>query len=340
MNLLIRADASIEMGTGHVMRCLALAQAWQDAGGTATFATTEITGAMRKRLLDEGCQLIDLSCASGSTDDAKKLSAFAQEYRTDWVVVDGYQFKDEYQRAIKDAGCKLLFLDDYGHAEHYYADLVLNQNLNANANLYSAREPYSRLLLGTKYCLLRREFAKWREWKRDIPPVVRNVLVTMGGSDPNNFSLRILHALAQVRVDRVRVKLVVGGSNPHRASLAECARTISDCVELLDDIHNMSDLMVWADAVVGGAGTASWEICALGLPALLIPVAENQMATAAELGHRGAAHVLSAESRMSEIANAIRDLILNPGEREKKSQIARSLVDGEGSRRVVAALSC
>ncbi|MGH9495154.1 MAG: PseG/SpsG family protein, partial [Candidatus Sulfotelmatobacter sp.] len=194
--LLVRADASVAIGTGHVMRCLALAQAWQDAGGQAVFASAKITDALRKRLAAESCDVAAISSPGGSFEDAAQTVALARENKCDWVVVDGYAFGPQYQQVLKAAGLKTLFVDDHGHAPPYSADVVLNQNLTATRELYSDREGQTRLLLGTRYCLLRREFADWREWQREISPVCRRLLVVMGGSDPENVTARVLEVLA------------------------------------------------------------------------------------------------------------------------------------------------
>ncbi len=129
--LLIRADASPDIGTGHVMRCMALAQAWQDAGGRALFAATSITPAIKNRLSLEWCELVAVSATAGSLQDAQETIGIAKSCGAEWIVVDGYHFGQEYQRDLKSAGRKVLFLDDYGHAQTYSADFVLNQNLSA-----------------------------------------------------------------------------------------------------------------------------------------------------------------------------------------------------------------
>lgn len=340
MNLLIRADASIAMGTGHVMRCLALAQAWQDAGGVVTFAAAEITAAMRTRLLAEGCQVVDLSCAAGSADDAKQTSALAQEHRADWIVVDGYQFKSEYQRLIKDAGCKLLFLDDCGHCDHYSADLVVNQNLNANENFYSAREPYTRLLLGTRYCLLRREFSAWREWKREIAPIARRVLVTMGGSDPENLTACAISAVNIGRIDGVETAVVVGGSNPHFVELQMMASHFNLPLQIHRDASNIAELMCWADLAISASGSTCWELAFLGVPALLLDVAANQTSLAQQLHKQTCAvHVGNSHVSPRALADALRSLAGSPELRKALSIRARRLIDGGGAKRVVSALS-
>lgn len=339
MNLLFRADASIAMGTGHVMRCLALAQAFQDAGGVATFAAAEITVGMRNRLLAEGCHIVDLSCAAGTADDAKKTSALAAELYAAWIVVDGYQFKSEYQRAVKDSGSKLLFFDDYGHCDHYSADLVLNQNLDASENLYAAREPYTRLLLGTKYCLLRREFRAWREWKREIAPVARKVLITMGGSDPENVTDRVMKALQIASIERAEAAILVGGSNPHFSELQRVASQFDFPLKLHRDASNIAELMSWADVAVSAAGSTCWELAFLGLPALLLDLAENQFLLAQQLHKRNCAiHIGNSHVLPEELAHALQSLAGLQGLRQTLSLRSRRLVDGEGAKRVASVL--
>lgn len=321
------------------MRCLALAQAWQDAGGRATFATAEMTTTMRQRLLTEGCPIIDLSCTAGTPDDAKQTSALAQRQDAAWIVVDGYQFNSDYQRAIKDNGCKLLFCDDYGHCDRYSADLVLNQNLGASENLYASRESYTRLLLGTKYCLLRREFAAWREWKREIAPVARRVLVTMGGSDPQNVTARAIEALQIANIKGIEASVLVGGSNPHYPELQMSASHSQFPLRLLRDASNIAELICWADLAVSGAGSTCWELAFLGLPALLLDLAENQTEVAQQLHKRNCAlHVGNSHVLPEELAQALRSVVGSQECRERLSVKSRCLVDGEGAARVASVL--
>ena len=154
--LLIRADAGAAMGTGHVMRCLALAQAWQDAGDQAVFVSSSLPPALDSRLRDEQIGVHPLSAAVGTAADARATADRARALGARWIVVDGYQFGADYQRALKDASFRLLVIDDYGHAGHYCAELVLNQNLDAPESLYRSRGPSTQLLLGCRYALLRR----------------------------------------------------------------------------------------------------------------------------------------------------------------------------------------
>ncbi len=217
-------------------------------------------------------------CYSGQSEDAQQVIEIAQAQDTGYVTIDGYHFGAEYQKWLKAAGLRLLVLDDNGHADHYYADVVLNQNIHASDALYPNREPYTQLLLGTRYALLRREFWRWRDWQREIPDVARKVLVTMGGSDPDNVTLKILHALEQVELNGLEVTVVVGGNNPHYDALQAAAQRSQHAVRLEHNVTDMPALMAWADVAVSAGGSTCWELAFLGLPSVVVVLADNQRA--------------------------------------------------------------
>lgn len=181
-HLIIRTDANLTIGTGHFMRCLAVAQIWRNNGGKTNFVMSNSSLEIEKRIKEEKLILDSISSEPGSRDDALTTAQIAQNNNSSWVVIDGYQFKGEYQKIIKNAGLNILFIDDYGHSEHYYADIVLNQNLYADEKIYNNKESYTKLLLGTKYTLLREEFKNWKYWIRKIPKLALKLLITLSGS--------------------------------------------------------------------------------------------------------------------------------------------------------------
>ncbi|MGB3996558.1 MAG: UDP-2,4-diacetamido-2,4,6-trideoxy-beta-L-altropyranose hydrolase, partial [Acetomicrobium sp.] len=145
--LLVRVDSGINMGSGHVMRCLALAQAWQDGGGDVVFVLATESLNAEARLTAEGFEVVYINAKPGSAEDARLTTKLAHKFGASWVVVDGYHFGGDYQKIIKEAGLNLLFIDDYGHADYYPADIVLNQNIHADEDLYRNRASYTKLLL-------------------------------------------------------------------------------------------------------------------------------------------------------------------------------------------------
>jgi len=330
--LLIRADTGKHIGTGHVMRCLALAQAWQDRGGHAIFAMATEVPALEARLRSEGMEIVHLSTKPGSVDDARQTADLAQHREAVWIIVDGYHFDAEYQRIIKDAGLHLLFIDDYGHAAYYRADIVLNQNIHAHEGLYLNRAPYTQLLLGTRYVLLRREFLKWRGWERKIPKVARKVLITMGGVDSENVTLKVIGALEQVHIDELEAVVVVGGGNPHSEALESAIRNLRVSIRLERNVKNMPELMTWADLAISGGGTTCWELAFMGVPNLIVILAENQRPIAEGLDRAGVAVNSGWYTDLSsaEITRTLTHLLVEEKQRARMSQRARELVDGKG----------
>ncbi len=332
--LFIRADADSQMGTGHVMRCLAIAQAWLHQGGSVVFLMRPPGQGIRGRVEQEQARILEISSDAGSAEDAQEASRLVLENHGEWLVVDGYQFGAEYQELLKASGLKVLFLDDCGVASHYSADLVLNQNLHASEALYQNRAPETELLLGARYALLRREFLSWRNWQREIANKARRVLVTLGGSDPDNVTERVIEALKLAGQD-LEVTILVGVSNPRHADLKKAAVGLAR-TSLVENAGNMAELMAAADLAVAGAGSTCWELCFLGLPALLIDLAENQRPVSQELDRRGVAVDLgnSADVSPRKIADELVSLIGSSERRATMCERGRSLIDGGGAARV------
>lgn len=326
------------MGTGHVMRCLALAQAWQDKGGHTTLAATTLPPSLGQRLASEGLTLVMLTAEPGSLDDAQQTVEHARALDAPWVVVDGYQFGADYQRALKDANLRVLFMDDYGHAGTYCADIVLNQNSYAHEGFYTQRASHTKLLLGPQYVLLRREFWPWRGWRRETPEVARKVLVTMGGADPDNVTLRVIEALQQIDAPNLEVTIVIGGSNPHYARIETDARAVRHQIRVEQNISDMPALMAWADVAVSAGGSTCYELAFMGIPALIVVLAENQQMGAAALAKAGTGQNLGwyNEVGSSAITSALMRLLTEPEFRAAMSRCGSSLVDSYGSTRIVA----
>ena len=338
--LLLRADASTAIGAGHVMRCLALAQAWQEAGGAACFAAVELPDGLAARLAAERIALRRLHAAPGSRADAEQTAALARELGATWVVEDGYPFDADYQRNIKDAGLRLVAIDDYGHAGRYVADLVLNQNIYAAESLYPNRAPDTRLLLGTRYALLRREFSPWQAWQRTIAPIGRKILVTLGGSDPGNVTATVLEALLGVDLADLETIVVVGAGNPHLATL-EARLQGRPGFQLQYHVSDMPALMAWADIAISASGSTCWELAFLGLPSLLVVLADNQAPIADRLDACGAAINLGWHASLTSgaIAGAVTQLASAPERRAHLAGQMRALVDGRGATRVLRAMT-
>jgi len=336
--ILIRADASAEIGTGHVMRCLALAQAWQDGGGEATFVMARCTTSVRSRLINENCRVLSIDADPGSFCDASCTNRFIESHTPDWVVLDGYRFDAEYESALRNTGYHLICVDDSGHLEHPRADLVLNQNVTARENFRSRVRAEQKMLSGTQFCLLRREFLRWRAWRREIPLVGSRILVSLGGSTPVAMGEKVMEAVDRIELPGLHAVFVIGGSTPDPAAMERVAAMSRGKISIRKDVSNMAMLMSESDVAVSAAGSTCWELCLLGLPSVLIDVAENQIPVAVELQRRQCAlYAGSAEEVSTEhLANTIAALLKSQDERRLLSQRCRELVDGHGAERVIA----
>jgi UDP-2,4-diacetamido-2,4,6-trideoxy-beta-L-altropyranose hydrolase len=339
-NLCIRADADSRMGTGHLLRCLALAQAWNESGGHTIVLTACQSPEVHERLTAEGIHLELLSAVASGERDAEETLGLARRLEARWVVLDGYHFTADFQRRVRRDGVRLLAIDDDRHASHYAADLVLNPNPHATEQLYRAREPYTQLLLGTRFALLRREFLRWRGWTREVPDTARKVLITLGGSDPHGVSLKAIEALHRVEIPGLEVILVIGPASPHSAELAALARSAATSIQIQRDVKDMAELMAWADIAVAAGGTTTWERAMLGLPSLVIILAENQRQPAEASDRMGIAWNLGWHGCLdaARLSDALRRLIHDRPAREAMSRQGPRWIDGLGASRVVAVM--
>jgi UDP-2,4-diacetamido-2,4,6-trideoxy-beta-L-altropyranose hydrolase len=336
--LLIRADANTRVGIGHVMRCLSLAQAWQDAGGHAIFVMSPELPGLEATLKSDGMEVVHLLAPSGETDDAIETANLARQADAAWVVLDGYHFNSEYQRIMNDSGLRLLLVDDTGNHDHYYARIVLNQNLHAREGLYRHKESYTQLLLGTRYALLRREFLKWREERREIPEVAHRLLITLGGGEQNEVILKVIHALRQVK--GLEALVLLGGRDPDSRKLESHVDGALSTFRIVNDLASMPERMAWADMALSAGGSTCWELAFMGLPSLVLVLAENQRPVAESLESRGVALNLGWHTLLSEfdLVAALSGLIQDYTRRRQMSERGRQLVDGQGAARVVSIL--
>src|SRR5260370_1637027 len=287
-HLVIRADASRNIGSGHLMRCLALAQGWQSDGCNAKFLSYTESGSLREQIEAAGINFLALEKPHPHPADLQTMSSLLRGQSFSHVALDGYNFDPIYQEAIQASGCRTLVIDDYAHQPAYRTDILLNQNLGANTLTYHCN-PETVLLLGPTYALLRPEFMMWRGWHREIPAVARKILITMGGSDPDNVTLKVMQALQQVDIDSLDALGIVGANTPHYQQVEAGARCLPDkvntdrlSIKLVRNPASMPALLAWSDLAVSGGGSTCWEMAFMGLPSILLILADNQRIVAAE----------------------------------------------------------
>ncbi len=335
--LLIRADASPLIGAGHVMRCLALAQAWRKEGRQAHFVGRVDSDALRQRIQEAGCGFIALGEVSLAVDLPETLTCF-RRLEASWLVLDGYPFDSAYQLGLKQAGVRVLVVDDYHHLAQYHADMVLNQNIGAEAFDYGLG-PQGRTLAGCRYVLLRPEFSNVRLDDMRAKGAHLRLLVTLGGADPENVTAIVLDALALLQPRDFQVRVVVGPANPHVDRLRRQAEGLGDFVEIVLGA-DMPLEMQWADFAITAAGSTCWELMFMGVPLACLVLADNQAGIAQGLQAAQAAVSLGrAEGHDARsLAESLVPFLADPEKRHRLSLRARGMVDGRGASRVVACM--
>jgi UDP-2,4-diacetamido-2,4,6-trideoxy-beta-L-altropyranose hydrolase len=321
------------------MRCLALGQALKAKDCDVTFIAVCESNSLHQRLLKEGFHVIPLEQTYPYPIDWQVTSSVLKTLPGAWVVLDGYHLDTVYQRRINESGHQILLIDDTAHLDYYFADILLNQNINAEDLNYSCA-PNTRQLLGPQYVLLRSEFLAWKNRRRQIAETARRVLVTLGGGDPENVTLQVINALKMINIPDLEVIIVAGVSNPHTEVLKEALFSAPCAMSIAHNVENMPHLMDWADLAVSAGGSTCWEIAFTGLPAITLVLAQNQLEIAKRLEVYGVTLNMGWHTslREADLAFRLKELIYNKAKRFQMSQLGRRLVDGHGSARVAAIL--
>jgi UDP-2,4-diacetamido-2,4,6-trideoxy-beta-L-altropyranose hydrolase len=333
--VLFRCDASARIGTGHVMRCLTLAGTLRSRGWAAA-----IVGHLPPGLVvmarGSGVEVAELP--EGLAIDAEPgfLVDTGLTRRADVIVTDHYQVTADWHRAVARQPVLLMAIDDLAR-QRQEADLLLNQNLGATAERYCGLvPPHCRILVGPRYALLRPEFGEKRSHQQTRSGAVERILVFLSGADEHDVTRRAAEAAL---VAGVPVDVVVGSAYPFGPELERWAGT-RPRVRLHRNTSGMSDLMAAADLAISAPSSASWERCTLGLPTILVTLADNQIEVAALLADTGAAVSLGGHSGVTaeQLEGAVRDACSDPGRLRAMGRAAASITDGKGAQRVADAL--
>ncbi|MBL0059186.1 MAG: UDP-2,4-diacetamido-2,4,6-trideoxy-beta-L-altropyranose hydrolase [Elusimicrobia bacterium] len=279
-----------------------------------------------------------MTVRAGGRSDAVKTADAARRFGARWVVVDGYHFGPGYREILQKSGFRVLWVDDLGSSENCFSDIVVNQNLHAKPNLYPRREARPRLMLGSRYALLRNEFSAFQR-RSARHSTVKRILVSGGGTDPKNITRTVLKALANVPAPRFEIDVLLGGGYRKAWSLAGWARRAGvHRVHVHKNPRNIAFLMSRADLGILAAGSTCLEIARLGLPAILVAQSDNQTNIAHSMHQEGAAWSLGSIASLSvgEIRDRVEWLARSPSVRKRMSLRGKRLVDGKGAKRVVA----
>ena len=313
------------------MRCMALAQAWQEAGGAAALAAAELPLELSPRVTAEGIALSRIHAAPGSLADATETAALAHSLAADWVVIDGDRFGSDFLRTVGAAGLRVLLVDDFANRDSFPADLIVNPNVDDNEDQYRKRGVTAQLAMGPAYVLLRREFREDPP-KSEIRSAGNRILVTFGGSDPENLTPSIARALA--RCSDLEVTAVAGAGY---RNVQELQTLQASNLRVVVNPPNMAELMRNSDQAVIAAGGTLWELLSVGCAVLSYSRNVVQAGVIQALAHRGIV-VDMGETRNFEaekLVTSVKELVDSPTVRERMTSLGHTLVDGRGAARVV-----
>ena len=330
MKIAFRADASVEIGTGHVMRCLTLADILLSHGAMTSFLCRKVPGHLGELIRARGHGLVWLP--ETGTDAENSAAALAPAAPHDWLVVDHYRLGADWERAQRSLAKRILVIDDVADRAHD-CDLLLDSNVQAAGRYDALLSKGCRLLIGPRYALLRPQFAAARGLVRSGQ--VRRLLVFFGGVDAGGVTLKTLAALELLARRDLAVDVVIGQSNPHHAAIAQACGRLPGAV-LHRQVEDMAARMTAADLFLGAAGTSSWERCCLGLPALVLATADNQIDQSTALAQAGAQAYLGPAAGVTpeRLARALAGLIDLPDLLIHMARQGEALVDGRGASRV------
>lgn len=337
MNIAFRVDASQEIGLGHLMRCLTLANALRAEGAACMFLCS--SNPINMLVMDAGHALYELP--EDRLNEAADAEASQQLLDTpiDWLIVDHYGLGSAWETAMRGHAHWLAAIDDLANRRHD-VDLLLDQNeLDGRDHRYDDMLPKnSARLLGPRYALLRPEFSDV-DCDREREGTLQRLLVNFGGTDPANATGLALRALEQLGWFDRRIDVVIGRLHPQaKAIAARCAAQPNWTFHV--QTPHIAGLMKAADLALGAAGTSTWERCAVGLPSVMLSVADNQRPLAAAAAEAGAALWPgdAAHVDAKQLAALLATLDQCPQWLRSMSRAARMLCDGRGTRRVVRAL--
>jgi UDP-2,4-diacetamido-2,4,6-trideoxy-beta-L-altropyranose hydrolase len=360
MKVAFRTDASLKIGTGHVMRCLTLAAALRERSAECVFICRAHPGNLLELIRGKGFVALALPeddphvqpryspdfsfpphaawLGADWQGDADATLALLKRQLPDWLVVDHYSLDARWEKSLRSACRSILVIDDLADRSHD-CDLLLDQNLGRVAADYDSLVPTGcKRLIGAQYALLRPQFAALREYSlaRRTKPELKRLLITMGGVDKDNVTGKVLNVLkASPLPGDCTISIVMGPYAPWLEEVRNLAVLLPWKTEVLVNVADMANLMADSDLAIGAAGATAWERCCVGLPSIVVCLAENQRSGAAALRKSGGAVVLEdGESISRELLGIIVHSMVTAN--LQALQIACSLVaDGLGTCRVI-----
>lgn len=361
LQVTFRVDASIGSGIGHVMRCLTLAEGLQTEGATCRFICREHAGHLAAYIRQRGFEVTLLPLAPQDTalvdpapyaawlgatweeDASQTMAVLASIEKQDWLVVDHYALDSRWEGVVGANVGHVLVIDDLANRLHS-ANILLDQTVGRDPADYRALvNSDCELRCGVRHVLLRPDYDAWREASltRRTQSALKNVLISLGGVDKDNYSQEALLGLRDSSVaEDLHICLVLGESSPWIDMMRSMVEKMAPTVELRVGVDNMPELLASCDLAIGAAGTSAWERCCLGVPTLMLTLADNQREIAARLAAAGAVRSLDVGPGLrARLTKEVESLAANPDDLISMSRNAARLVPGSGVTPLARAMS-
>lgn len=349
MKFCFRADASFQIGSGHVIRCLTIADALVKLGHECYFICREHQGNLIEFLRQKGFEVQTLSVIEttptemlteyqkwlGVTEecDAQETLSILEKYPVDWVVIDHYGLSKVWQQRVRKCVDNIVVIDDLANREHD-ANIILDCGLTNSSEDYKKLNHQEALyLMGPHYALLRPEFGEKRLWLEQHKKIFEKdrlrILVNLGGVDKDNLTGVVLETLSlSPKKDDFSVTVVMGVNAPWKDAVLAQAKMLPFSHSVLVNVNNMADLMLEHDLAIGAAGSTAWERCCLGLPAIMVCMADNQKMIATNLSELGVAISLDQGEVSEKLLPTLQKLDLE--QLQVMHQKALTVTDGKG----------
>jgi UDP-2,4-diacetamido-2,4,6-trideoxy-beta-L-altropyranose hydrolase len=352
--IFFRVDASVLIGSGHVMRCLTLAEELRQAGADVRFIPRSHDGSLNSLIQNKGFKLYELPTPCrvplkettrgeyatwlGTTQeaDAAETVAILKTFQPDCLIVDHYAIDETWEQLVRPYVNKIIVIDDLADRKHD-CDLLLDQNYvhGGHKRYTDLVSPACTVLAGPKYALLRKEFAEARKNLKHRDGSVYRVFVFFGGVDSDNMTGKALEALSANEVSHIHVDVVIGAANPHRAAISHVVTQRSLTI-LHVQVENIAELMAQADLAICAGGTTTWERFCLGLPSLVVSIADNQVPFTRDLHQDGLLRWLgtSQDVDVQKLREGISQALQATDRNRQETEMGMKLVDGSGAQKL------
>lgn len=345
MTYAFRVDSSTRIGTGHLVRCLTLANRFKSRGEESIFLCQHLDGEMTSQVESAGFEVLHIDSNKADQKSLESRDAFETlrllgKRSASRIVVDHYDLSLEWEESVTPHVDSVVVIDDLTDRQHR-CDLLLNQNLVHSNDLSNSRKftGASRTLLGPKFALLQPEYALFRTARPTGSSRVGSISVFMGGSDPDNVTELVVRSLVGMELVDVNVDVVVGNVNPNHARLRSMFEN-QPSINFHTNLSSLAPLLAMSDIAIGAGGTSNWERMCIGVPPIVIDIADNQRQICVDLAKAGLIeHIGSSDSiSTADIQDAVQRFLTQSGLRRQYSLQGQITVDGLGADRVTEAL--